>query len=259
MGKRTILVVDDEPKLVKVVREYLEHDGYRVVSASDGREALKRFHEARPDLVVLDLMLPEVDGLEVCRRLRRDSGVPIIMLTARAEEVDELVGLELGADDYVTKPFSPRALLARICSVLRRATPADNGEAPLSLGPLRVDPSRHEATWEGAPLALTPTEFRLLAALARIEELVVEDWVLEDTAERVRGLYNDRRSRFSARFGGDADGIEESSAAYQRLLRELLRAQRRTLLELRNQGVIGDEAMHRIERDLDLEESRMEA
>ncbi len=111
MGKRTILVVDDEPKLVKVVREYLEHDGYRVVVAGDGREALARFQEARPDLIVLDLMLPEFDGLEVCRRLRRDSNIPIIMLTARAEEVDELVGLELGADDYVTKPFSPRPCL----------------------------------------------------------------------------------------------------------------------------------------------------
>ena len=184
MSKRTILVVDDEPKLVKVVREYLEHDGYRVVSAGDGREALERFHEARPDLVVLDLMLPELDGLEVCRRLRRDSGVPIIMLTARAEEVDELVGLELGADDYVTKPFSPRALLARIHSVLRRATPTDDGEESLSLGPLRVDQSRHEATWEGAPLALTPTEFRLLVALARRPGRVFERLAL---LERIQG------------------------------------------------------------------------
>ncbi len=167
MSRRKILVVDDEPKLVRVVREYLEHDGYRVVSAGDGREALARFRQERPDLVVLDLMLPEIDGLEVCRRIRRDSGVPIIMLTARAEEIDELIGLELGADDYVTKPFSPRTLLARVRSVLRRAVPAEESEAPLSVGPLRVDLSRHEATWEGAPLALTPTEFRLLSALAR--------------------------------------------------------------------------------------------
>ncbi|MEW6636386.1 MAG: response regulator, partial [Actinomycetota bacterium] len=167
MSRQTVLVVDDEPKLVRVVREYLEHEGYRVVSAGDGREALERFREASPDLVVLDLMLPEVDGLEVCRRLRRESGVPIIMLTARAEEVDELIGLELGADDYVTKPFSPRALVARVRSVLRRASPAEAAEAPLSVGPLRVDLSRHEASWEGAPLALTPTEFRLLLTLAR--------------------------------------------------------------------------------------------
>ncbi|QIN81011.1 response regulator (plasmid) [Rubrobacter marinus] len=182
--KRTILLVDDEPKLVKVVREYLEHDGYRVVSAGDGREALVRFREARPDLIVLDLMLPELDGLEVCRRLRRDSNVPIIMLTARAEEVDELVGLELGADDYVTKPFSPRALLARIRSVLRRANPTDSGEETLSAGPLRVDQARHEATWEGAPLSLTPTEFRLLAALARRPGRVFDRLML---LERIQG------------------------------------------------------------------------
>jgi DNA-binding response OmpR family regulator len=166
MGRRKILVVDDEPKLVRVVREYLEHDGYRVVSAGDGREALERFRQERPDLVVLDLMLPELDGLEVCRRIRQESRVPIIMLTARAEEVDELIGLELGADDYVTKPFSPRALLARARSVLRRAAPAEDSEVPLTLGSLRIDPSRHEAAWEGAPLVLTPTEFRLLSALA---------------------------------------------------------------------------------------------
>jgi DNA-binding response OmpR family regulator len=168
MSKRTILVVDDEPKLVGVVRDYLERDGYRVVAAADGKEALERFRRERPDLVVLDLMLPEMDGLEVCRRIRRESDVPIVMLTARAEEVDELLGLELGADDYVTKPFSPRTLLARIRTVLRRSrvgTGAD--EAPLALGPLRVDPGRHEATWDGEPLRLTPTEFRLLAALAR--------------------------------------------------------------------------------------------
>jgi DNA-binding response OmpR family regulator len=166
MGRRKILVVDDEPKLVRVVREYLEHDGYRVVSAGDGREALERFRQERPDLVVLDLMLPELDGLEVCRRIRQESRVPIIMLTARTEEVDELIGLELGADDYVTKPFSPRALLARARSVLRRAAPAEDSQAPLTLGSLRIDPSRHEAAWEETPLVLTPTEFRLLSALA---------------------------------------------------------------------------------------------
>ncbi|CAN5271075.1 response regulator transcription factor [soil metagenome] len=168
MSRRTILVVDDEPKLVRTVRDYLEHDGYRVETAADGTEALASFYRVRPDLVVLDLMLPEIDGLEVCRRLRRDSEVPIVMLTARAEEVDELVGLEVGADDYVTKPFSPRTLLARIRTVLRRARPeAPDDETPLALGSLRVDPSRHEAFWGGEPLALTPTEFRLLVALAR--------------------------------------------------------------------------------------------
>lgn len=166
--KRTILIVDDEPKLLQTVSEYLEHDGYRVHTAADGREALERFYGVRPDLVVLDLMLPEIDGYEVCRRIRRDSEVPIVMLTARAEEVDELVGLEVGADDYVTKPFSPRALLARIRAVLRRTRAvADENEAPLVLGPLRIDATRHEALWEETPLALTPTEFRLLAAFVR--------------------------------------------------------------------------------------------
>ncbi|MDP9381642.1 MAG: response regulator transcription factor, partial [Chloroflexota bacterium] len=154
--QRTILVVDDEPKLVAVVRDYLERDGYRVAVADDGREALERFQQVEPDLVVLDLMLPELDGLEVCRRLRQESGVPIIMLTARAEEIDETLGLELGADDYVTKPFSPRALLARVRAVLRRAgTGTEGDEAPLVRGPLRIDPSRHEATWAEVPLQLT--------------------------------------------------------------------------------------------------------
>jgi DNA-binding response OmpR family regulator len=167
MGKRTILVVDDEPKLVEVVREYLEHDGYRVVSASDGLEALQRFRQARPDLIVLDLMLPEVNGLEVCKRIRHESNVPIIMLTARAEEVDELLGLELGADDYVIKPFSPRTLLARIRTVLRRAEAVSEDSGALTLGPLSIDGARHEASWEAKPLVLTPTEFRLLTVLAR--------------------------------------------------------------------------------------------
>lgn len=168
MSKETILVVDDEPKLVDVVRAYLEMDGYSVVTASDGRQALDRFHQTRPDLIILDLMLPELDGLEVCRRIRQQSGVPIIMLTARAEEIDELLGLELGADDYITKPFSPRAILARVRAVLRRASATSEGnEAPLVVGLLRVDLAGHAATWNGAPLALTPSEFRLLTTLAR--------------------------------------------------------------------------------------------
>ena len=168
MSKQTILVVDDEPKLVTVVRAYLERDGYRVVTAGNGAAALDQFRQAKPDLIILDLMLPEVDGLEVSRRIRQESRVPIIMLTARAEEVDELLGLELGADDYVTKPFSPRAILARVRAVLRRvgSVPTDT-EAPLVVGPLRVDRAGHEAAWQAQLLQLTPTEFRLLAALAR--------------------------------------------------------------------------------------------
>jgi DNA-binding response OmpR family regulator len=186
MSKRTILVVEDEPKLLGVVRDYLERDGYRVLTAADGREALDRFRSSRPDLIVLDLMLPEMDGMEVCRRIRRDSDVPIIMLTARAEEVDELLGLELGADDYVTKPFSPRMLLARVRTVLRRARANDGGsdQGALVLGPLRLDEARHEAAWDGELLALTPTQFRLLLALARHPRRVFDRLEL---LERVQG------------------------------------------------------------------------
>lgn len=185
MSKGTILVVDDEPQLVDVVRAYLERDGYQVAVASDGQEALDRFHQARPDLIILDLMLPEIDGIEVCRRLRKESDVPIIMLTARAEEADELIGLELGADDYVTKPFSPRALLARLHAVLRRTGPStEHDEAPTVVGPLRVDSARHEATWDGVRLALTPTEFRLLSVLARRPGRVFER---PELLERVQG------------------------------------------------------------------------
>ena len=166
MSKQTILVVDDEPKLVAVLRAYLEGDGYQVVTAGDGREALDQFRRARPDLLILDIMMPELDGLEVCRRIRQESNVPIIMLTARVEEVDELLGLRLGADDYVTKPFSPRAILARVQAVLRRTGTGGQDDVPLVVGPLRVDPQRHEAAWEQVPLDVTPSEFRLLAALA---------------------------------------------------------------------------------------------
>lgn len=184
MSKRTVLVVDDEPRLVRVVREYLERDGYRVVTAGDGREALARFRQARPDLVVLDLMLPGVDGFEVCRRIRGESDIPVVMLTARAEEMDELLGLELGADDYIVKPFSPKTLLARIRAVLRRTRANTGEEGTLSVGPLQIDPGRHQAAWEGASLALTPTEFRLLSALARRPGRVFDRL---DLLERIQG------------------------------------------------------------------------
>jgi DNA-binding response OmpR family regulator len=161
-----ILVVDDDAKTVAAVRLYLEHAGCEVASASDGRQALARAEsEPRPDLVVLDLMLPGLDGLEVCRRLREISDVPIIMLTARSTEEDRLEGLELGADDYVIKPFSPRELAARVRAVLRRLPGSSDGP-PLRLGRLMVDPSCHEVTWSGRPIELT-REFRLLETLAR--------------------------------------------------------------------------------------------
>ncbi|MBU2609274.1 MAG: response regulator transcription factor [Chloroflexi bacterium] len=169
MSKGKILVVDDEPKIVNTVRAYLEREGYQVLEADDGRQALEIFRQEPPDLIVLDLMLPEIDGLEVCRQIRRSSDVPIIMLTARQEDADKLIGLELGADDYVTKPFSPRELVARVRVVLRRARPTPVPATPsrLALGDLLLDEERFEATCHGQLLSLTVTEFRLLAALAK--------------------------------------------------------------------------------------------
>ncbi|MDQ7842002.1 MAG: response regulator transcription factor [bacterium] len=166
MSRRTILVVDDEPEITDIVRKYLERDGYHVVSAADGRAALAAFMHEKPNLVILDLMLPEVDGWEVARQIRAAGGTPIIMLTARGEEVDRLLGLGLGADDYITKPFSPREVVARVRAVLRRAS----GEAPaevLIVGDLEIDQGRMEVRRGGVVVALTPTEFRLLAALTR--------------------------------------------------------------------------------------------
>ena len=161
-----ILVVDDEPKIVQLVRDYLERAGFAVSTARDGHEALMRARQERPDLIVLDLGLPQLDGLEVTRRLRRDSGVPIIMLTARDDETDKVVGLELGADDYVTKPFSPRELEARVRAVLRRHT-GDAAAEILRAGDLTVDVPRLRVDVSGRPVELTATEFQLLTALAR--------------------------------------------------------------------------------------------
>jgi DNA-binding response OmpR family regulator len=161
-----ILVVDDEPKIVQLVRDYLERAGFAVSTARDGNEALMRAHQERPDLIVLDLGLPDLDGLEITRRLRRDSGVPIIMLTARDDETDKVVGLELGADDYVTKPFSPRELTARVRAVLRRHAGDADAEV-LRVGDLIVDIPRLRAEVSGRAVDLTATEFQLLTALAR--------------------------------------------------------------------------------------------
>ena len=161
-----ILVVDDEPKIVRLVRDYLEHGGFEVLTARDGREALMRARRERPDLVVLDLGLPEVDGLDVTRALRREADVPLIMLTARDSETDKIVGLELGADDYLTKPFSPRELVARVRAVLRRHA-RDGSEEQITVGALTLDVPRIQATVAGERIALTATEFELLATMAR--------------------------------------------------------------------------------------------
>ncbi len=168
VGKR-ILVVDDDGKIVQLVKIYLERDGHRVTTASDGLEALRLAREMHPDLIVLDLMLPGMDGLKVCRTLRTESDVPIVMLTARTTEDDKLLGLELGADDYVTKPFSPKELAARVRAVLRRLPqdPFRQGPAEITSGPLKLNFEKHEASVDGRVLKLTPIEFRLLGTLAK--------------------------------------------------------------------------------------------
>lgn len=163
-----ILVVDDDAKTVASVRLYLDHAGLDVISAGDGHEALRLARSSPPpDLVVLDLMLPGVDGLDVCRRLREESSIPIIMLTARSTEEDRLEGLDLGADDYIVKPFSPRELAARVRAVLRRSQAAGGEGPPIRLGDLVIDAGRHEVTVRGATANLTPREFRLLEVMAR--------------------------------------------------------------------------------------------
>ena len=167
MPARKILIVDDETRLVDVLKAYLERDGYRVAAAYNGREALLLARREKPDLILLDLMLPEMDGMEVCRTLRKESEVPIIMLTARSEETDKLIGLELGADDYVTKPFSPREVVARVRAVLRRSLMSPGaGEEAITLGNLVIDQARHEVRRQDEVIAITPTEFELLWALA---------------------------------------------------------------------------------------------
>jgi DNA-binding response OmpR family regulator len=170
-GRTTrILLVDDEQPIQKLLSYPLEKEGYEVVSARDGEEALASFEEGQFDLVVLDIMLPKVDGLEVCRRLRAQSSVPIIMLTAKAEEFDKVIGLELGADDYITKPFSMREFRSRVRAALRRAEMApdtDAGEEPLVRGDLRIDFAKRSTELGEMPVELTYVEFEILAVLAR--------------------------------------------------------------------------------------------
>jgi len=194
MAGAKILVVDDDQKTVDLIRLYLEKDGYRVLAAYDGRQALALARQKQPDLMVLDLMLPAVDGLDVCRTLRAESKVPIIMLTARTTEADKLLGLDLGADDYVTKPFSPRELLARVRAVLRRVADAEGKDPPqLRYDDLVVDLVRHEVRLGQEPVHLTPREFKLLETLARVP-----------------GRAFTRLELLDAVFGFDYDGLERT-------------------------------------------------
>jgi two-component system, OmpR family, alkaline phosphatase synthesis response regulator PhoP len=164
----TILVVDDEPRIVQLVRDYLEHGGFTVLTAADGPSALRSARTGRPDLVVLDLGLPGLDGLDVARSLRRDGAVPIIMLTARTEESDKLVGLELGADDYLTKPFSPKELVARVRAVLRRAEGASVPSDVIRVGSdVELNMPRMEARFSGRRVDLTRSEFQIVSLMAR--------------------------------------------------------------------------------------------
>ncbi|MFP2961956.1 response regulator transcription factor [Myxococcus sp. 1LA] len=204
----TVLVVDDDPHLREIVRFALEQGGFRVDEAPDGRAALAQVDRALPALIVLDIMMPELDGLAVCREVRRKHELPIVFLSSRDDEVDRILGLELGGDDYLTKPFSPRELVARVKAVLRRArpTPAPEAEAPAaarmqSRGPLRMDAERWRAWWQDTEVVLTVTEFQLLATLLRVpgkvftrdelmnrvyDDVVVSDRTIDSHVRRVR-------------------------------------------------------------------------
>lgn len=164
---RTVLVVDDELKITRLVRDYLEQAGFVVVTASDGPGALAAARQTRPDLIVLDLGLPGLDGLDVIRSLQTFSQVPVVVITARTDEADRIVGLELGADDYLTKPFSPKELVARVRAVLRRTDAAGSAREVMVVGDLTIDIPRHEVRRGPVPIDLTSTEFDLLAALGR--------------------------------------------------------------------------------------------
>ncbi len=178
---KTILVVDDNPNIVDLVRMYLEGAGFATIAAADGPSAVELHRTAGPDLVILDLMLPGMDGFEVCRAIRRVADTPVLMLTARADDVDAIVGLELGADDYVTKPFNPRSLVARVKAILRRSDGTVRAGRPIETGSLRLDPRRREATVGGRALELRSREFDLLAALARDPGVVLSrEALLED-------------------------------------------------------------------------------
>lgn len=167
MSARRVLVVEDDKHIVDLLRLYLEHDGFGVLKAYDGVSGLELARAQRPDLIILDLMLPRLDGIELTRRLRQESDVPIIMLTARSTERDKLNGLNLGADDYVTKPFSPREVVARVRTVLRRVRSEGDGDSgDVEAGPIRISAARHEVAVNGQFVDLTPTEFKLLQAFA---------------------------------------------------------------------------------------------
>ncbi len=187
MSQELILIVDDEENIIELGRLYLENEGYRVAAASDGLEAIKKFETLNPALVVLDLMLPQLNGWEVCKKIRAASNVPIIMLTARTDDIDKIVGLELGADDYMTKPYNPRELVARVKAVLRRGGAAAKSQAQadtpvLRAGPLNLDPARREARLADTLLQLRAKEFDLLQVFIENKGLALNREKLLDLA-----------------------------------------------------------------------------
>ncbi|OGO60204.1 MAG: DNA-binding response regulator [Chloroflexi bacterium RBG_19FT_COMBO_48_23] len=176
----TILVVDDEPNILELAKLYLEQEGYRVEGVGNGNDALQKLNSTKPSLIVLDLMLPDIDGFEVCREIRKKSDIPILMLTARKEDVDKIVGLELGADDYLTKPFNPRELVVRVKAILRRYKSGLKPSQVIEVGNLHIDMARREATIDGQPVKLRTKEFDLLATLAQNPGIVLtRDRLLE--------------------------------------------------------------------------------
>jgi two-component system alkaline phosphatase synthesis response regulator PhoP len=182
MARRKILVVDDEPKVGDLIKAYLEKDGYDVLLSGDGRDALEKARSHKPDLILLDLNLPGVDGIEVFRGVRTFSDIPVIMVTARDDEVDKIVGLQLGADDYVTKPFSPRELAARVGAVLRRYSEGTKNTSRIISGELQVDFERHEVKYKDEPVSLTAAEFKLLSVMAKNPGRVFTRLQLMDSA-----------------------------------------------------------------------------
>lgn len=202
-----ILVVDDEPKIVRLVRNYFEKNGFRVISARDGLSALAMARQEKPDLIVLDLLLPGMDGREVCRTLRAESTVPIIMLTALSDETDQIVGLEIGADDYIIKPFSPRTLVARARALLRRVQDDVRTPAIIRTGDLEINPEKFTVAWKGSTFHLTPSEFDLLVMLSRHPgQTLTREQLMDDL------------------YGGAASSVDRSIDSHIKNLRRKLNA-----------------------------------
>jgi DNA-binding response OmpR family regulator len=213
MARRKILVVDDEPKVGDLIKAYLDKDGYEVLLSTDGKDALDKARNYKPDLILLDLNLPEVDGIEVFRSVRTFSEVPVIMVTARDDEVDKIVGLQLGADDYVTKPFSPRELAARVGAVLRRYSEGPRSTLRILAGDLQVDFERHEVKYRDEAVSLTAAEFKLLSVMAKNPGRVFTRLQLMDSAfgetyegyDRTIDAHIKNIRQKLAKIGGDAE------------------------------------------------------